>query len=61
LKLAGPAGAIVAFIFVGLAVVAIMAGIAEMIDHWPISGALVEFVRSFVDKDLAVPIGIAYW
>ncbi|CZR51483.1 uncharacterized protein PAC_01359 [Phialocephala subalpina] len=61
LRLAGPGGAILAFVLVGLGVISVMSGIAEMIDHWPISGALVEFVRSFVDKDLAVPIGIAYW
>jgi yeast amino acid transporter len=61
LGLAGPGGAIVAYILVGFLVMAIMAGIAEMIDHWPISGALMEFVSGFVDKDLAILLGIAYW
>jgi len=32
-----------------------------MINHWPISAALVEFVRSFIDDDLAIILGIAYW
>jgi amino acid transporter len=50
-----------AFTLVGLGIICVMAGLAEMINHWPISNALVEFVRGFVDDDLAVLLGIAYW
>jgi len=50
-----------AFCLVGIAVICIMRGITEMIHHWPISNALVEFVNSFVDKDLGVVVGTAYW
>jgi hypothetical protein len=61
LNLAGPCGGLVAFVLVALLVIFVMSGIAEMIHHWPISGALVEFVRSFIDGDLAIIVGIAYW
>jgi amino acid transporter len=61
LKLAGPGGGLIAFALVAFLVISVMSGIAEMIDHWPISGALVEFVRSFIDEDLAIIVGIAYW
>lgn len=50
-----------AFCLVGIAVICVMRGITEMIYHWPISNALVEFVNSFVDKDLGVIVGTAYW
>jgi amino acid transporter len=38
-----------------------MQGLAEMLCLWPISGALTEFVKSFVDEDLGTAVGIAYW
>jgi amino acid transporter len=39
----------------------VMEGICEMIVLWPISNAMIEFVRAFVDEDLAIVVGIAYW
>jgi amino acid transporter len=50
-----------AFALVGAGVICVMTGLAEMINHWPISNALFEFVRGFVDGDLAILLGIAYW
>ena len=38
-----------------------MQGITEMISIWPVRGALVELVRNFVDEDLALTVGVAYW
>jgi amino acid transporter len=35
--------------------------IGEMVLLWPIPGALIEYVRTFVDKDLGTAVGIAYW
>jgi amino acid transporter len=51
------------FSFVGLSVLAwaVMQGVAEMLCLWPISGALTEFVKAFVDDDLGTAVGIAYW
>lgn len=31
-----------------------------MIVLWPISNAMIEFVRAFVDLDLAIVVGITY-
>lgn len=50
-----------AIALVGVMVICVMEGLAEMIGHWPISNAMVEFVRAFVDKDLAICVGVAYW
>jgi amino acid transporter len=61
LRIAGPAGGITAFGIVGIGVVLIMEGIAEMVAHWPISNAMFEFVKRFVDKELALVVGFAYW
>ena len=38
-----------------------MQGITEMISIWPVGGALVEHVRYFIDEDLALTVGVAYW
>lgn len=61
LNIAGPVGGLIAYIVVGIAVICIMEGVAEMIGHWPIANAMVEFVKAFVDKDLAIVVGLAYW
>lgn len=61
LAIAGPGGGLLAYGLVGIGVIAVMEGIAEMIAHWPISNAMIEFVKCFVDRDLAVVIGVAYW
>lgn len=61
LSIAGPGGGIIAFIFVGLVVICVMEGIAEMLSHWPIANGMIEFIRTFVDEDLAVVMGFAYW
>ncbi|GAB7347545.1 hypothetical protein MBLNU459_g4436t2 [Dothideomycetes sp. NU459] len=61
LRIAGPAGTIVAFGIVSVISIWVMNGIAEMIQLWPISNAFVEFVAAFVDRDLATVVGIAYW
>lgn len=61
LGLSGPGGTLLAFALVGLVATAVMEGICEMIVLWPISNAMVEFVRAFVDEDLAIVVGVAYW
>lgn len=54
-------GALIAVAVVGVVAIAVMEGICELIIRWPIPNAMVEFVRSFVDEDLGVAIGIMYW
>ena len=61
LRTIGPAGLLVTVGFVGLIAICVMEGLSEMIVQWPIPNAMVAFVRDFVDKDLALAIGIAYW
>lgn len=61
LHTAGPAGLLTAIVFVGVTAICVMEGISEMIVLWPVSNAMVEYVRAFVDEDLALVVGIAYW
>lgn len=51
----------IAVFVVGVIVIAVMEGICEFINIWPIPNAMVEFVRSFVDEDLGIAVGILYW
>ncbi|KUJ18808.1 uncharacterized protein LY89DRAFT_505325 [Mollisia scopiformis] len=61
LAISGPGGLLIAFAVVGLVTIFVMEGISEMIVLWPIPNAMMEFVAAFVDRDLAVIVGIAYW
>lgn len=61
LSTAGPGGCLLAFGVVGIFVFCIMDGVAEMISHWPISNAMFEFVRAFVDEELSFVMTFAYW
>ncbi|KAE8450328.1 hypothetical protein EG329_006756 [Mollisiaceae sp. DMI_Dod_QoI] len=61
LRIAGPMGGLMAYIVVGICVICVMDGVGEMIGHWPIANCMVDFVAKFVDKDLAIIVGIAYW
>ncbi len=61
LGIAGPMGGLMAYIVVGICVICVMDGVGEMIGHWPIANCMVDFVAKFVDKDLAIIVGIAYW
>lgn len=61
LWIAGPAAVLIAFPVMGLLAWLVMQCIGEMLALWPISGALVEYVGVFVDKQLGTAVGIAYW
>lgn len=61
LATAGPAGVLTAFAVVGLVAISVMEGLAELIELWPVSNSMMEFVKAFVDGDLAIVVGIAYW
>jgi amino acid transporter len=61
LSVGGPGGVLIAWAINGAIAVAVMEGLSEMIELWPISNAMMEFVDKFVDKDLALVVGIAYW
>lgn len=61
LHIAGPAGLLSAIALVGVTAICVMEGLSEMVVLWPVSNAMVEFVRAFVDEDLAPVVGFAYW
>ncbi len=61
LAIVGPAGVLTTFAAVGLVAIFVMEGLSEMIELWPVSNAMMEFVKAFVDGDLATVVGIAYW
>lgn len=61
LRFACPAAVLIAFAVMGLLAWLVMQCIGEMLALWPISGALVEYVGVFVDRELGTAVGIAYW
>jgi amino acid permease len=61
MNIAGPAGLLVAWAYVAITSICVLEGLAEMIVMWPVSNAMVEFVKVFVDRDLAVVVGLSYW
>ena len=61
LATAGPAGALTAFAILGLVTISVMEGLSEMIELWPVSNAMMEYVKAFVDEDFAAIVGVAYW
>ena len=61
LRTAGPAGLMTAICYVGANAIFVMEGLSELIVLWPVSNAMVEYVRTFVDEDLALVVGLAYW
>ncbi|KAF4629738.1 hypothetical protein G7Y89_g8404 [Cudoniella acicularis] len=61
LAISGPGGVLLAFGVVGIICICVMEGICEMIVLLPISNAMIEFVRAFVDPDLAIVVGFTYW
>ena len=61
LRQAGPLALFLAFSILTTLAWGVMQCITEMLSIWPVPGALVEFVRAFLDEDLATTVGIAYW
>ncbi|RDW83665.1 Amino acid transporter [Aspergillus mulundensis] len=61
LELAGPLAALLSFLLIGLLSFTVMQCITEMLCIWPIPGALSVYVSEFVDHELGIAVGIAYW
>jgi amino acid transporter len=61
MNIAGPEGLLVAWAFVSVTAICVLDGLAEMTIMWPVSNAMVEYVKAFVDRDLAIVVGLAYW
>ena len=52
---------IVAVVVMGIITVAMSEGVSELTQIFPAPNAIVEYVKTFVDADLAWVVGIAYW
>jgi amino acid transporter len=61
LELAGPLAAVLSFLLIGLLSWAVMQCVTEMLCIWPIPGALSVYVSEFVDHELGITVGVAYW
>ncbi|KAJ8111911.1 hypothetical protein OPT61_g5600 [Boeremia exigua] len=58
---AGPAGALLAYVFVGTLVYSVMMSLAEMATYLPIAGAFTQYASRFVDPSLGFAMGWIYW
>ncbi|KAK0660364.1 Arginine permease [Lasiodiplodia hormozganensis] len=58
---AGPAGALIAYAFVGSIVYSVMVCLAEMATYIPVSGAFCQYAARFIDPSLGFAMGWIYW
>ena len=61
LELAGPGGTLIALFIVALIAICVMEGLSELVQLFPAPNAIVEYIKAFVDEDLAWVCGVAYW
>ncbi|KAL1303753.1 hypothetical protein AAFC00_007095 [Neodothiora populina] len=57
----GPAGALIAYAFVGTLVYSVMVALGEMATYLPITGAFTAYAARFVDPSLGFAMGWIYW
>lgn len=58
---AGPAGALIAYAFIGSLVYSVMVSIGEMATYIPVPGAFTTYASRFVDRSLGFSVGWIYW
>jgi lysine-specific permease len=58
---AGPGGAILAYVAIGLMVYFLMTSLGEMATYMPVSGSFSEYASRFVDPALGFALGWNYW
>lgn len=46
---------------IGVIAICVSECISELVQHFPVPNAIVEYVRKFIDEDFGWAIGIAYW
>jgi amino acid transporter len=61
LELGGPLAVVLSFFLVGFLSWSVMQCVSEMLCIWPIPGALSVYVSEFVDVELGIATGVAYW
>ncbi|KAL1867198.1 lysine permease [Paecilomyces lecythidis] len=57
----GPAGALIAYIFVGTIVYSVMTSLGEMATYIPIPGAFTSYATRLIDPSLGFAMGWIYW
>ncbi|KAE8150965.1 amino acid permease [Aspergillus avenaceus] len=57
----GPAGALIAYIFVGTLVFSVMSSLGEIATYLPISGSFTSYTARLVDPSLGCAMGWVYW
>lgn len=57
----GPAGALIAYAFVGTIVFSVIVSLGEMATYIPIAGAFTSYATRFVDPSLGFAMGWIYW
>ncbi|KAK7519038.1 amino acid permease/ SLC12A domain-containing protein [Phyllosticta citriasiana] len=58
---AGPAGALIAYAFIGTIVYSVCVCLAEMATYIPVSGAFCQFAARFIHPSLGFAMGWIYW
>lgn len=58
---AGPGGAILAYLVIGVMLYFLMSSIGEMATFYPVSGAFSSYANRFVDPSLGFTMGWLYW
>ena len=61
LELGGPLSVLLSFLLPGMLAWAVMQCITELLCIWPIPGAMQVYVSEFVDVELGIAVGVAYW
>ncbi|KAM5483702.1 hypothetical protein MaudMau93_006209 [Microsporum audouinii] len=61
LALAGPGGAVVAYLLMGMVVGAVISCLGEMTALMPVNAPVMEFPRRFLDRGVGFAVGWTYW
>ncbi|GAB7342387.1 hypothetical protein MBLNU457_g0603t1 [Dothideomycetes sp. NU457] len=61
LATSGPAGALIAYAFIGTLVYSVMVALGEMAAFLPVTGAFTAYARRFCDDSLGFSMGWIYW
>jgi len=61
LEISGPAGLIISVVVMSIITIAVGECVGEFTQQFAAPNAIVEYVKTFVDEDLGLVIGLAYW
>jgi amino acid permease len=61
LQLGGTAAVVYSFGFLSVLGLMVMQDLARLLQIWPVAGALIIYVKKFVDEEIGTAVGILYW